>query len=570
MFKKNSWIAAMLLLAVVFVFTGCIDALETEADDMTYTEVPLGDFNAWAGQVYQKGWAVAGIKFKGIGDKAEVAADKGYKNDDFVKARFLVIEMPEGVKPDSSVQIIWGGEDASGSAASLSDWNQAALKYGASSIVEGNVLTIDLTKALLNYPKYKTAAKTKIIIQSPNTLPEKLIKKAYLLVPDKIPFVAVSDMKLKANKFTWTTELALEGEFTPEDATNQIVKWSIKSWTPPNGIGTLSLPQYPEGQGTDSSKDDYNPNYTTELLAYNTAKAALLAKVNFKPKTLVIRPAVDEIKQDKFEIWDWTVQPPQLITVPSDNEVLQEAVPEFSKAWHEDNIIVATDGVDSKGTVVVIATVVNGISEPVGEEGKAGYKAGVNLVKEFTVTIIDPNAFTYKVDGTSKTTVFWGGMANSGATSEMVVPTNNASKYTITMEGNMYGNAYHYVKYDLGSGKKLSDYEGLTFKYKGVSGDINYKDIHVQVLDAAPGSTYNPGKQVSELNTGNVGSGGVTMTAVFGESKGAADAGFASNVTTADGYGQYVYLWFVPWSDGKKTVFEISDVEFLTTIPVTP
>jgi len=550
MFKKNSWIVALLLaLTLTALFTGCIDALADAEAGMTYTEVALGDFNVWGGQGYQRGWAVGGLKFLGVGDKSEVAADKGYKNEDFAKATKLVIEMEDATHPSGNLDIIWGAANEKGDSVGK-DWIQTG---GIKSSKEGNILTIDLT-AMKDYASYKGGnyAMRKLVLQAGGEkggLP--FVKKAKLLIPDKVPFVAVTGMSLTKSEFPWTGELKLEGVFTPEDATNQIVNWSIKSWTPV--IGTKIEPVYPAGQGTDSSKPDYNVNFSTELAAYNTAKTALLAKVDFKPKTLVIRPA--EIQKDT-EVWDYSVLPPVKVTIASDTLA---DIPGQTYAWHEDDVIVATDGVDSMGTVVVIATVVNGKSET------------ENFVKELTVTIIDQNAFSYKVDGTTKTTVNWGGQANSGASSEMAVATSGDTKYTITMTGNSYGNAYHYVRYDLGSGKTISDFAGIKFTYKSVSGDANFKTVRVKGLDTAPPSGYNPGLDVSRLKTGDA-KDGVELFATFGDNEDDPDnvveGAYAANLTTLDtDAGRYVYLWFLPWSDGTATVFEISNVEILTTAP---
>jgi len=187
MFKKNSWIVALLLaLTLTALFTGCIDALEEEDNSgITYTEVELGDFNVWGGQNYQRGWSVAGLKFLGVGDKPEVAADKGYKNEDFAKATKLVIEMEDATHPSGNLDIIWGAADKDGESVGK-DWVQNG---GIKFTKEGNVITIDLTTALKDYAQYRdpSFAKRKIILQAGGESAglTKLVVKAKLLIPDK-------------------------------------------------------------------------------------------------------------------------------------------------------------------------------------------------------------------------------------------------------------------------------------------------------------------------------------------------------------------------------------------------
>jgi len=161
MLKKNSWIAALLLALslTAFLFTGCVNPLKVEEDTETYEEYPLDKgYNAWAGQVYQKGWATGGIKFQGKGDAIVIAKDLGYDIEMFQKATKLKIEMPDASYPRSGVDIIWGGEDESGDSTKGGGmWNQQPIAGGSGDVdatfakKDGNVLIIDLTKALKNY-----------------------------------------------------------------------------------------------------------------------------------------------------------------------------------------------------------------------------------------------------------------------------------------------------------------------------------------------------------------------------------------------------------------------------------
>jgi len=195
MFKKNSWIVALILaLAVTALFTGCIDALEPSTEP-TYTEVELGEMNAWGGQPYQRGWSVAGLVFDAGGVNL-VAADKGYKNEDFAKATKLVIEVTEG-HPNGNLDMSWSGELEDGTPYP-SGWE---LKGGIAHTKSGNTVTIDLTD-LRNYDKYVESkiARRRLIIQTGGDAnPATWVTKAKLLIPDIPQVVPPNPMAIPGN-----------------------------------------------------------------------------------------------------------------------------------------------------------------------------------------------------------------------------------------------------------------------------------------------------------------------------------------------------------------------------------
>jgi len=533
MLKKNSWIVALILaLTLTALFTGCIEALVDAEAGMTYTEVELGDFNVWGGQNYQRGWAVGGLKFLGVGDKSETAADKGYKNEDFAKATKLVIEMEDASHPAGNLDIIWGAADDKGNSVGK-DWIQTgAIK----SSKDGNILTVDLT-AMKDYASYKGGnyAMRKIVLQAGGEkagLP--FVKKAKLLIPDKVDFIPVTGMQIVKDNFSYTLELKLEGLFTPEDATNQIVNWSIKSWT--DGTTTYA-PVYPSGNSTS------NPNWATELAAYNTAKTNLLGKVKFKDKTITIRPAET---QEDTEVWDYSVLPPVKVIIPSDGAA---DIPAQTALWHEDDVIVATDGAASMGTVIVTATVKNGLKES-GD--------GADFVKDFSITIKDVVPFKFKLNGVEKTTIIYGAVDNSGnGPSSMIVP-EGGNGYTFDMGGG-YGNSYYYIELDAGAGNTFASYTAIDLKYKGISGDFNYKNLRIMAMATIPPSTYNPGSQISQTGgTGDVSSTAASLTGTFGNDDTSVDSAFTTNWNTLK-TNQVIYIWIIPWGNGG-TVFEITDI----------
>jgi len=467
--KKYSWIVALLLaLSFTAFFIGCgVDPVEVpEPVEETFTEVKLGAFNIWAGgKDQQRGWATgAGFKFLGVGDKMETAKDGGYKVEDFRKAKYLELELNEG-HPKGGVQIIWGASE--GNAEGISGWNSNALTSDAGAITAGkgatlvgSTLKIELSKALTDYAKYKIAPEVKILIQYyTGAGVADLVKSAKLLIPDaEAPFVAVTGMALEKSQFSWAGELKLKGIFTPEDATNQLVTWSIKSWTPKGGGASTTLSIKGKPDGTNVEKADY--------LA---SKTALLDKVAFKVEKKVIFPEVVE--------WDYSVLPPEKVTLYGGE----------TESWRSEDTIVATDGVDSIGTVVIVATVTDG-------------KADGDYTQEFTVTIVDPYIFTgtfNKVfnlpDGKDIITGALTPIAANGSFSDLVLDPLPKSAYGgykldkctgADASGWHNGGYYVYFRASFPEGKKLSDYALLNFRAVGT--DSNWKDVSIYATAAAP------------------------------------------------------------------------------------
>jgi hypothetical protein len=518
MFKKNSWIVALILaLAVTALFTGCIEALEPEPE-VTYTEVNLGDFNAWGGQAYQKGWAVAGIVFDGLGNAQEKAADLGYKNEDFAAATRLVIEMPDDSYPKGNIDLIWGAEKANG--VEVTRWNQTG---NITRSKEGNILTIDLTK-MNGYSAYKdpSITKRKLVIQAGGDDMKKLVKSAKLLIPD-VGFIAVSDISLSAVGVP-NFEFTLNGVVAPIDATNQVIHWSIVSFKPVTGP-TLDLPYNSDG----------TPNTTGG--AYATALAALKAKVNFVQESITLRPDQPEVLQPDYEYWDWSVLPPVKVTVAGDGETLIPALPGQTENVTSTKTLVATEA----GTVTFRATVENGKTE-------TGTTAAAHYTKDFTVKIVntyDPaiaiaqksqaansstligtalnvkhdfgrygldinNLVKYtadangivKNDAASGTGSYDGGTWFYGASGSEKKATDD-SNYNPTNAGVTVGNTGGWpggvsggnvwvaLELTLESGKGLSDYSTLIFTFQGIDGDKDYKEpIKVRAFAAAPDASY--------------------------------------------------------------------------------
>jgi hypothetical protein len=569
MLKKNSWIIALLLALslTAFIIIGCVPPVEVEEDNEVYEEYPLDKgYNAWAGQVYQKGWAIGGIKFQGKGDKLETAKDLGYDIDMFRNATKLKIEMPDASYPRSGVAIIWGGEDESGDSGKAGGmWNQQEIAGGSGDVdttfakKDGNVLIIDLTRALKNYPAYTKAAKLKIVMQvnAPSYGDvEGLVQKAFLMIPaTPPPFKSVGNMSLVRNYMYYTSPgFEIEAKILPSDATNQTVNWAIVGWGPTGSVNpTIELPKL-------------DPFDSDSVSAYNAKKAALLEKIGWL--------------QEEY-VFDDTVYPAE--------KRLRDVPGIF--------IVPKASGAASIGKVFVQATIKNAIEEL----GKTE-----NFTGKFSFEIRDPLPLTFKfikkTDGTldttmgtagTQTTKEWGAIDNGGVKGGYMEVLNNTpvdsgpyTKYTITLGGG-YGNSHHYFKVDLGS-KKLSELAGIKAHYKAGDGDSNLigKTIRLRGSTTVPSRTYSQaGPYVATLAF----PGGADVKDTELEFEFFIDKG---NVFDADKTGEkpmpspnqtingetvpfqvvkdakIVYLWFVPWSeakkDGKATTFEISDIRLIT------
>jgi len=562
MLKKNSWIVALLLALslTAFFIVGCVNPLNVEEDNEKYTEYVLDKgYNAWAGQVYQQGWAIGGIKFQGKGDAIVVAKDLGYELEMFQKAKYLLIEMPDETYPRSGVDIIWGGEDANGDSTKGGGmWNQQPIAGGSGDVdkifatKDGNKLKINLTKALKNYAVYKAGTTTKVKIIMQVNAPsygnvEGLIKKATLLIPDKEdPFVPIEDkpgnpgLTLKKNTMLWTNDLVLEAKFSDENVTNQTVVWSIKSFRPSGG-DLLSLP-------------DLNPADPASVTAYESAKKALFAVARFQ--------------QEEY-IYDDSVWPNQ-------------------KALKDIPGTICIPG-EKAGTLIVKAFVKNGTQDAAGKF--ADYVSG-----DLRITVENPADFYFKLAGTDTKTVRYGAVDNGGVsggdmTLEKAGTDSKIRGYTITLGGG-YGNSHHYIEVDLGT-NKLNSYKGIKVHYKAVEGDSNLigKTIRVRAMLKKPPRSYNIGPFLSSLkfpagadvldtdldfkffkdNGGVYGTEGADMPdpQTFNSTVLTGDSDFAAIKDASK-----VYIWFVPWSDGKgkihkddadeetkATKFTITDIE---------
>jgi len=499
MFKKNLWIVALLMVLsfTAFMTTSCVDGLVVEEDTMTYKDVDIGtSFNTWGGQAYQSGWSTDNATWN---DPNHTVKNLGLNLDDFLAARYLDIEI-NGDSLAGAMDVIWGNEK--------NGWNQT--NSVAAGGAKGPVIRIDLTR-LVGYANYKSSEEQiRIIIQynQPGQV-KGLVKSATLKIPDFVPFIPVVDIEGVIEETYTYSQIPLSatviGKVNADGlpATNASIIWSIVSFTPDGGT---------------KLEVTANPG-TTE---YASQKAALKAKVAF-----------DEVKPaDKVTI-DYSVYPWEEIKTPGTPYV-------------STNIIKPLALTDA-GVIVVKAIIIDGLYN----EATDTYS---NFTKDFSITATQKPAIQYKLTDdttsgsgaeTAKTTLNWGGAANTNESTKMIVD-NVTGNYTVTYSAG-YGNCYHYVEIDLGSGT-FNDYRtgGVKFTYKAIGGDANYKDsIRVMAMDGVPPSTYNPGTELGRTGSTGDTAAGVEFDVKIGKVPALAEK-------------NKIYIWFVPWGGGME--FEISGI----------
>jgi hypothetical protein len=245
---KKVW---LILLAVALVFgfvlasCGGDNGKKDEIDEDDFTKVVLGEYNTWGGQKdKQIGWATDGYEWEddSVTPKVvSVAESKGYKLDDFQKAKYLVLKVGSA-KPAGGFHLIWGGNGATeAESKELGGWNSrqvfadsgtAASAYGASK--DGDTVKIELAKAFKDnkYADYiadtTTAVRLVMAYYSPDI--ESLeIEEAYLLISEEKPDVEEETPPPDTSDFPTFSNAKLLG------AANMDAQWTFGSTSDKHG-----------------------------------------------------------------------------------------------------------------------------------------------------------------------------------------------------------------------------------------------------------------------------------------------------------------------------------------------
>jgi len=362
MFKKNSWIVALLLaLSLTAFFISCVDPyVEPKGDDdETFEEFELTKFNVDNGE-NQKGWGTDGVKY---GDGGSKTADPnlGLTVEMLQKAKYLVVEVNDGF-PKNNFETIWQSYDADGN--KIGDWQQFSSITSGSGVLnpgmgerEGNILKLPMAKIIKNYSLFKDPATDSmfLIIQHwGNGGPAACIKSAKLLISNEVePFVPVTGITYTgATSGAMSLDINLSATVAPETATKQRIVWSIVGFLPDGLDGTLA--------------SNWLTIDNTSATTWNTTRTALLAKVDFKTVSINV------IKEPASTYMDYSVYPAREVTIPAVTEPGTEKSP---------NIIVAT----AAGKVKVRAIILGGATEAGGDFVSSEFEIEVSSLIPYVV-----------------------------------------------------------------------------------------------------------------------------------------------------------------------------------------
>jgi len=571
MFKKNSWIVALLLaLSLTVFFISCVDPLAEEEGEETYTEVALGKFNQWGGlKASQAGWAVAGI----VSNEGIVAKDLGYKLEDFQKARYLVVTT--STDNPGGVDLIWASADEDGNDIGP-NWMK---KDGVQNAPVGSFdkatkeLKIDLKKGITDKNfRAATTKKVKILLQHPDM--ESWVVGAKLLIPEE-KFVPVTNITLDViGAKGYPADLNSGVKVFPEDASVTDVKWSI--------IGIL-----PAGLA------DTTANWLNVPASDNAGLAAWrAANVDFEQVEFSWNP------QKEQSYMDYSFLPPvKVILVPAGTPI--------TKTINSDSAIIS----QKAGKVKVRATIVEG-----GKDEK-------DFTKDLFLTVADvqdPATFAIEVTGKAVTSTLASGAItvasryrlNSGDPEWNVSTTATASykklykdtdgtwfvqdgtdyfeldgttAYTPTTtdfaaaatsaknspwDGAVSGGSFWVLfRATLPATTTLGDYSGLVFTFKGVAGDSNWKEpVKIALFkdtDTLPESTtwanpaHNDGikaKVIDEVALEDISGTGKTVTIPLRQTS-----------TTQNVY--FLFYYNVPgWDSTEGTAYSIGGIKYVEKV----
>jgi len=387
MFKKNSWIVALLLALSFSAFLiGCVDPVaEPPEDKNEYEEFELTEFNIWGGNKdFQAGWATDGSK-----DKGKPVKDIGLTVEMLQQSKYLVVELNEGF-PKNKFEFRWDSYDADGN--KLGDWvivdnitdNSGVINPGKATGEKGGAYKVPIENVVGNYGLFMNPATTEIhlILQHwGNGGPSACVKSAKLLIstePVELPpFVDVTDITLPGaggnvaytRVFTLSTA-TVAPNVAPNIASKTKILWSIRRWVSGDGATVYDL------------------DGVTNAVQAAAVKAKIKSKVDFAT-------AYNE----------------------NDEAVLGR------------DAIIAIDGINSVGTVTLLAT----IKDAKYNKDKDEYS---DFTKKFTFKFIEPLPYTVPASGTGYFYVDlneWDTQTPSTANINAVVPSVDVDTGKITV-----------------------------------------------------------------------------------------------------------------------------------------
>jgi len=192
----------------------------------------------------------------------------------------------------------------------------------------------------------------------------------------------------------------------------------------------------------------------------------------------------------------------------------------------------------------------DGVTGPFTLTGTTVTKSGNTLTASFAKTGDRPSGATVTVGSATQEVLV---TALKGGSAEGTI-TYTADGFRF-VQGSGYG-PYVLFQVDFGNGKSIADYPNLTLKFKGIAGDIGWKDVRVLVSDATITSVSGSGE---------------TAKVYFGTANTNATEGtFDLSGATATSQKPYIAisLWAAGSGDGTNgsqpgtTTWEISDIKF--------
>jgi len=595
MFKKNSWIVALLLaLSLTVFFISCVDPLAEDEEEETYTEVALGKFNQWGGlKASQAGWAVAGI----VSNEGIVAKDLGYKLEDFQKARYLVVTT--STDNPGGVDLIWASADEDGNDIGP-NWMK---KDGVQNAPIGSFdkatkeLKIDLKKGITDKNfRAATTKKVKILLQHPDM--EGWVVGAKLLIPED-KFVPVTNVTLNViGAKNVPANLGAGVKVFPDVASVTDVKWSFISFLPdgltdidanwidaPESDDTAAITTWKtnyaefitETRTITAAKTEYDYSFLPPVkVDLTTAVTATVTTDSIKPKAkgkLKVRATVVKGGKDEKDFTkDFTIAVSNTadavtfakeVTGKAATATLSGSKITVTSRWTFDKAKQAAY-IDSK--LAFFGDFATTGAEPEDKTDWFYLDSGTAVGTTSTFSDLNGNPVEPKDYTPSDSTKGYGlGVFYTDKTHPSTLAINAGYTHSAWDGSNSGGSFWVVFKATLPATTTLSNYSGLVFTFKAEGGDANFKEPVKVLLYKDSEALPNPWDWMNPAHNGGAAAKVVDMIELGDVSSGntfIADLGGATS-TTQDVY--FLLYYNVPGWDGKgaPTSYSISDIKYV-------